>query len=231
MYCEMTDEQNSLYVKEKSSIRNKLLANLTAVNNDKSMFMALKGLMRLRLIANHPVLVEHGYKHESGKFDRIIRNLANLKAEKHKVLVFSSFVKHLHLLRNYFDANGWDYSLLTGETVDRERAVREFQEDENKTVFLISLKAGGVGLNLTKADYVFILDPWWNPAAELQAINRSHRIGQDKKVMVYRFISPETVEEKILKLQEKKSKLAQTFVQSNNPLHNIDPEELEELFK
>lgn len=231
MYCEMTDEQKAMYKREKSSIRNKILENFAAASADKSMFMALKGLMRLRLMANHPILVDSTYKDESGKFDRIIRNLANLRAENHKVLIFSSFVRHLHLLRDYFKANGWDYSILTGETVDRERAVREFQEQPSKTAFLISLKAGGVGLNLTEADYVFILDPWWNPAAELQAINRAHRIGQNKKVMVYRFITTDTVEEKILKLQDKKTKLAETFIQSNNPLRHINQEEIEELFK
>ena len=110
------------------------------------------------------------------------------------------------------------------------KAVKDFQNDPKYSIFLISLKAGGVGLNLTAADYVFILDPWWNPAAELQALNRAHRIGQEKNVFVYRFISNGTVEEKIQRLQARKRELADTFVTSNNPLRSISEKELLELF-
>ncbi|MDK2978784.1 MAG: hypothetical protein PWP52_1498, partial [Bacteroidales bacterium] len=124
----------------------------------------------------------------------------------------SAYVKHLKLFAHYLDQSGFPYSMLTGSTQNRQQVINDFQNTEDKSVFLIQIKAGGVGLNLTAADYVFIIDPWWNPAVEEQAINRTHRIGQDKNVMVYRFISSETVEEKIQKLKSKKSKLANSFI-------------------
>lgn len=231
LYCAMSDDQKKLYEKEKSGIRNKLLYNLEERGVDKTRLMALQGLMRLRLLANHPVLVEKEYTGDSGKYDRIKRNLKNLKAEKHKVLVFSSFVKHLKVLEKYFIKKNWKYSMLTGSTENREAVINEFMTDPENHVFLISLKAGGVGLNLTEADYVFIIDPWWNPAAEMQAVNRAHRIGQDKQVMVYRFISSQSIEEKISRLQEKKTALASTFINTNNPFQNLSKEEIDELFK
>ena len=120
------------------------------------------------------------------------------------------------------------YSMLTGKTKERERVIKEF--NNKASVFLISLKAGGVGLNLTKADYVFMLNPWWNPAAEAQAISRAHRIGQTKSVFVYRFLSSGTIEEKIAKLQQEKSELADTFINSNNPLSELSREDILELF-
>jgi SNF2 family DNA or RNA helicase len=121
------------------------------------------------------------------------------------------------------------FSILTGASTNREKIVNSFQNETSKKVFLISLKAGGVGLNLTAADYVFILDPWWNPASEMQARNRAHRIGQDKSVFVYRYISTGTLEEKIIKLQERKSILADSFVQSTNPLKDIDIKQILEI--
>ena len=116
--------------------------------------------------------------------------------------------------------------MLTGASINREKIVNSFQNDPKNKIFLISLKAGGVGLNLTAADYVFILDPWWNPASEMQALNRAHRIGQDKSVFVYRYITSNSIEEKIVRLQEKKSKLADTFISSNNPLKDIDMQQI-----
>lgn len=231
LYCAMSDDQKKLYEKEKSGIRNKLLYNLEDRGVDKTRLMALQGLMRLRLLANHPVLVNKDYTGDSGKYDRIKRNLKNLKAEKHKVLVFSSFVKHLKVLERYFIKKDWKYSMLTGSTENREAVINDFMTDPENHVFLISLKAGGVGLNLTEADYVFIIDPWWNPAAEMQAVNRAHRIGQDKQVMVYRFITSESIEEKISRLQEKKTELASTFINTNNPFQNLSKEEIDDLFK
>jgi SNF2 family DNA or RNA helicase len=146
--------------------------------------------------------------------------------------VFSSFVKHLNLFRDRLEEDGIGYAYLTGSrnSQQRQKAVREFQTQGNCPLFLISLKAGGVGLNLTAADYVFILDPWWNPAAEMQALNRAHRIGQGESVFVYRFISNDSIEEKIQRLQERKRELAETFVTSNNPLKTLNHEELLELF-
>ncbi len=211
IYCDMTDEQKSFYEEEKSKIRNSILEHIESDEN-KPVMLAIEGLNKLRQIANHPVLIDPDYKKESGKFEEITRNIENLIAEKHKVLIFSAYVKHLQLFANYLDTSGYAYSMLTGSTKNRQQVIHDFQNSENKSVFLIQIKAGGVGLNLTAADYVFIIDPWWNPAVEEQAINRTHRIGQNKNVMVYRFIASETVEEKIQQLKSKKSKLADTFV-------------------
>jgi SNF2 family DNA or RNA helicase len=228
---EMTREQYELYEAEKSSVRYLLLSNMEKVGLEKSRFVVLQALTKLRQIAIHPKLIDPESHLESGKFNEILSMLRILVAENHKILVFSSFVKHLNLLINEMNAEKWDYSLLTGKTVDRKTVIDEFQNDPNKSIFLISLKAGGVGLNLTAADYIFIIDPWWNPAAEMQAISRAHRIGQDKKVFVYRFISENTVEEKIQKLQGKKSALADEFINSNDPFKDWGREEILNLFE
>jgi len=229
-FCDMTEEQGRLYEEEKSTVRNSLLENLEEIGLENSTMMVLKALTRLRQISNHPVMVEDGYEAGSGKYEEVFRNLESVVSEKHKVLVFSSFVKHLDLYARQLDEMGWKYARLTGSTSNRPEEVNKFQDDPECRIFLISLKAGGVGLNLTAADYVFILDPWWNPASEMQALNRAHRIGQDKSVFVYRFISNHTVEEKIQRLQIRKSELAKTFVSSNNPLRNMRKEEIIDLF-
>jgi SNF2 family DNA or RNA helicase len=223
--------QQSIYEKEKSAIRNSILENIEREGAEKSAFIILQGLTRLRQLANHPSLLNETEESESGKFDEIMQSLESLVAEKHKVLIFSSFVRHLNLVKDQIIARNWKYSMLTGQTVQRETEVKKFQEDPEIRIFLISLKAGGVGLNLTAADYVFIIDPWWNPAAEMQAINRAHRIGQDKKVIVYRFITEDSIEEKIQSLQERKSLLAEKFIQSNNPFKVITKEEIIDLLK
>ncbi len=165
------------------------------------------------------------------KFDQIIQHIQNLVAKKHKVLIFSSYVKHLNLLATYFETEKWKYSILTGKSSNREAIIEDFQSDKDNHLFLISLKAGGVGLNLTSADYVLIIDPWWNPAAENQAISRAHRIGQDKKVMVYRYISKQTIEEKIKKLQEQKTDLASVFVENSNPFKKLSIDQIKNLFE
>ena len=227
----MGKAQQSINEKEKSAIRKNILENIEREGAEKSGFIILQGLTRLRQLANHPSLLNDSEESESGKFDEIMQSLESLVAEKHKVLVFSSFVRHLNLVKDQIIARNWNYSILTGQTVQREAEVSKFQEDPETRIFLISLKAGGVGLNLTAADYVFIIDPWWNPAAEMQAINRAHRIGQDKKVIVYRFISEDTIEEKIQYLQERKSSLAEQFIHSNNPFKAITKEEIIDLLK
>ncbi len=145
-------------------------------------------------------------------------------AEGHKALVFSSFVKHLELYTAYCEKQGLPYTLLTGEVPQqqREAIIKKFQEDPQVHLFFISIKAGGFGINLTSADYVFILDPWWNPAVEEQAMSRAHRMGQKKNVFVYRFITKDTLEEKIHLLQDKKSQLAENFINNNNPFKSGD---------
>ncbi len=210
--CKMSDEQAKLYESEKSKVRNLIYETIENNTFQKSTINVLKALMRLRQIANHPSLAEEDG--ESGKFEEVIRVLETL-VHSHKVLIFSSFVKHLELFKTYFEQQGLAYSMLTGSTSNREKVIREFQENEDCKLFLISIKAGGVGLNLTEADYVFILDPWWNPAVENQAVSRAHRIGQKNKVNVYRFISENSIEEKIKRLQNQKSALARTIVSEN----------------
>jgi SNF2 family DNA or RNA helicase len=190
----------------------------------------LQGLTKLRQLANHPSLLDKESEEQSGKFDQIMEMLENIVAEKHKVLIFSSFVTHLELVKQSVESKNWKFSLLTGQTTNRERVINEFQDDTENHIFLISLKAGGVGLNLTQADYVFIIDPWWNPASENQAVSRAHRIGQDKHVFVYRFITENSIEEKIQLLKEHKTSLADKFINSNNPFKEITKEEILDLF-
>jgi SNF2 family DNA or RNA helicase len=230
-YCQMGKIQQEIYEREKSAIRNSILENIEREGTEKSALIILQGLTRLRQLANHPSLLNGAEESESGKFDEIMECLESLVAEKHKVLVFSSFVRHLELVKDQIMARNWTYSMLTGQTIQREPEIKKFQEDPGNRIFLISLKAGGVGLNLVAADYVFIIDPWWNPAAEMQAINRAHRIGQDKKVIVYRFITENSIEEKIQSLQERKSSLAEKFIHSNNPFKIITREEIIDLLK
>ena len=227
---EMTPEQAEYYETEKSAARNLLLNNFRDVGFKKSTFYILQILTQLRQIAIHPKLLNPELALESGKFNDIMTMLSILVAENHKILVFSSFVKHLRLLASAFEKELWQYSMLIGQTIDRKQVIDEFQENPEKKIFLISLKAGGTGLNLTAADYIFITDPWWNPAAETQAISRAHRIGQDKKVFVYRFISENSIEEKIQRLQAKKAKLANEFVNSNDPFRDITKEDVLGLF-
>ena len=197
----------------------------------QSALVILQGLTKLRQLSNHPVMIDSSFTHESGKFNEILSMLEVLVAENHKILIFSSFVKHLNLLDECCRSRDWGFCRLTGQTTDRKSVIAEFQSGSDKNIFLISLKAGGVGLNLTAADYIFIIDPWWNPAAEMQAISRAHRIGQDKKVFVYRFISEKSIEEKIQLLQEKKAALANEFINHSDPFSIIGKEELIQLFE
>ena len=229
LYCEMTAEQRKKYEIEKSAVRNTILQNVEKGSIKKSAIVILQGLTKLRQLANHPSMLEEDSEEGSGKYIEIFRMLENVIAENHKVLIFSSFVEHLELVREEIIRRDWKYTILTGKTTNREKVIKKFQSDSDNRIFLISLKAGGVGLNLTQADYVFIIDPWWNPAAENQAINRAHRIGQHKHVFVYRFITEDTIEEKIQFLKEKKSSLADKFINENNPFEGITHQEILEL--
>jgi len=226
VFCDMTEDQFRLYDEEKSAVRNSILKSIESEGVEKSAIVVLQGLMRLRQISNHPVLTFDDYGADSGKFDTVLQDIDSVTSEDHKILVFSSFVKHLNLYAEALNLKGIRYAMLTGASTNREKIVNSFQNDPGNKVFLISLKAGGTGLNLTAADYVFILDPWWNPASEMQAMNRAHRIGQDKSVFIYRYITTNSIEEKIVRLQERKSKLADTFITSNNPLKDIDIQDI-----
>ncbi|RQO67755.1 helicase SNF2 [Pedobacter sp. KBW06] len=211
-YCDMSEDQAAYYEKTKSAYRNDLLSSMDDGTYAKKQVQLLQGLTALRQLANHPVMIDEDYTSDSGKFENVIHTLDNVLKGGHKVLIFSQFVKHLNIFKQYFDQESIPFSYLDGATKNRGEIVAEFQENTELKVFLISIKAGGVGLNLTQADYVFILDPWWNPAVEQQAIDRTHRIGQEKKVFIYKFIAKDTVEEKILALQNRKKRLASSLI-------------------
>lgn len=231
-YCAMSSMQEECYEEAKSFYRNKILDEIEKHGVNKSHFLLLQGLTKLRQIANHPKMIDENYQGDSGKLDDVISMISNAISENHKILIFSQFVKHLSILCEYLDTNRIDYAYLDGSTKDRESQVRRFQENEEIPIFLISLKAGGLGLNLTKADYVFLLDPWWNPAVEQQAIDRAHRIGQENKVFTYKFISKNTVEEKIIGLQKHKIKLATELVTTEESFFkDLTPDDIESLFE
>ena len=212
IYCDMSEDQASYYEKTKSAYRNDLLSSMDDGTYAQKQVQLLQGLTALRQLANHPKMIDDTYHSDSGKFENVVHTLDNVLKGGHKVLIFSQFVKHLSIFRAHFEKEHIPFAYLDGSTKNRGEIVAEFQENKELKVFLISIKAGGVGLNLTQADYVFILDPWWNPAVEQQAIDRSHRIGQEKKVFIYKFIAKDTVEEKILALQNRKKRLASSLI-------------------
>jgi len=211
-YCNLSEAQREFYDKEKNAYRNQILDTIEKEGIKKSQLILLQGLTRLRQIANHPLMVEPAYEGDSGKLEDIEYMIHNALGKDHNILIFSQFVKHLKIVSDVLDRDKIRYAYLDGSVKDREKVVNNFMNEDDINIFLISLKAGGLGLNLTKADYVFLLDPWWNPAIESQAIDRAHRIGQKNKVFTYKFIAKDTVEEKILKLQESKIQLANNLI-------------------
>ena len=216
VYCEMSPEQERLYEATKSEYRNLILEELSNGKGKGNKINLLQGLMKLRQIANHPRFVDEEAEGESGKFEETTMTIPTAISEGHKILVFSSFVKHLSIFVDYAQKRDIPYCYIDGSTTakQRKKEVESFQTDDDKKLFFISLKAGGFGLNLTEADYVFILDPWWNPASERQAIDRTHRIGQTKNVFTYKFITRGTVEEKILELQNSKKSLSDALIKT-----------------
>ncbi|MEQ9423524.1 MAG: SNF2-related protein [Cyclobacteriaceae bacterium] len=211
-YVTMTAMQEEMYEETKSLFRNKIMEEIEAKGVNKSQMVLLQGLTKLRQIANHPLLVDPEYAGDSGKLNDVTHMIHSALVKGHKMLIFSQFVKHLKIISDYLFQNKLQFAYLDGSTKDRQEQVERFQSQSDLQIFLISLKAGGLGLNLTKADYVFLLDPWWNPAVEAQAIDRAHRIGQENKVFTYKFITKNTVEEKILQLQEKKLRLVSDLI-------------------
>lgn len=215
--CEMTPEQQRLYDEELSSARNLLLSGHTETMSPTlqeapaTSAHVLTAINRLRQIACHPQLIGEEDM-DSGKFNELFSRLETLHETDHKVLLFSEYVSFLQLVGKEMKKRNWTYELLTGETQNREAVINRFSDTPSCHFFLISLKAGGVGLNLTSADYVFMLDPWWNRAAEEQAISRAHRMGQQRSVFVYRFISCGTLEEDILSLQDWKHSLIEAVL-------------------
>ncbi|HEY9117971.1 MAG TPA: DEAD/DEAH box helicase, partial [Roseivirga sp.] len=211
-YSQMTPEQEEKYEEVKSYYRNQILDTIEKSGIKKSQLLLLQGLTKLRQIANHPKMIDPDFEGDSGKLEDITYMIESAISEGHKILIFSQFVKHLSLVKAYLEDKKTDFAYLDGSTKDRQGQVEKFQNNEKIKVFLISLKAGGLGLNLTEADYVFLLDPWWNPAIEEQAVDRAHRIGQKNTVFTYKFITRNTVEEKILALQKNKLKLASELI-------------------
>jgi len=229
-YCQMSEEQSAVYEKVKSEYRNELLKSLDDGSFPKKQIQVLQGLIKLRQIANHPVMIDSEYEGDSGKFENVVHTLSNVLEGGHKVLIFSQFVRQLNIYREYFDMEDIPYVYLDGSTQNRGDVVKQFQEDPKTRVFLISIKAGGVGLNLTEADYVFILDPWWNPAVEQQAIDRTHRIGQTKNVFIYKFITKDSVEEKILALQQRKLSVARALITTEESfIKSLSVEDIKEI--
>ncbi len=229
--CPMTEEQEQVYATIRDHYRQEITESINQVGTNRTRFKVLEGLLRLRQAANHPGLV--GADAPSGKFNRLICLIEETLATGHKALIFSQFTRMLGFIKEELDSKGISYEYLDGKVPqkDREARVSRFQMNEEAPLFLISLKAGGLGLNLTAADYVFIVDPWWNPAVELQAIDRSHRIGQKKTVVTYRLISSNTVEEKVTRLQDKKKKIAGSVLSgSKDMISRLSPEDLAILF-
>ncbi|RZL15023.1 MAG: DEAD/DEAH box helicase, partial [Pedobacter sp.] len=229
-YCNMSEDQAAYYEKTKSAYRNDLLSSMDDGTFKKKQVQLLQGLTALRQLANHPIMIDASYESDSGKFENVIHTLDNVLKGGHKVLIFSQFVKHLGIFKNYFERESIPFAYLDGSTKNRGEIVADFQSNTELKVFLISIKAGGVGLNLTQADYVFILDPWWNPAVEQQAIDRTHRIGQEKKVFIYKFIAKDTVEEKILALQNRKKRLASSLITTEESfIKSLSKEDIREI--
>lgn len=218
LYCEMGAEQRQVYEACRKEFHDMLLGLRDDLPGKDSMHI-LQGLTKLRQICNSPALLpdQESYGQQSAKLEALTEEIRN-RAPQHKILVFSQFVTMLDLVRQELQAAGITFEYLTGQTRNRAAVVNRFQQDDKVRVFLVSLKAGGTGLNLTEADYVYLVDPWWNPAVENQAIDRSHRIGQTKNVVAVRLICPDTIEEKIMKLQEVKRELAQDLIKTDADL-------------
>lgn len=229
IYCKMGEKQQQLYLELRDHYRDSLLGLVEKQGLARSKMHVLEALLRLRQAACHPALLDkESYDESSAKLDVLCPHLEELIDEGHKTLVFSQFTSMLSIVKKHLDKRDIVYEYLDGKTRNRKAAVERFQMDEDCRVFLISLKAGGLGLNLTAADYVFLLDPWWNPAVETQAIDRAHRVGQTKQVFAYRLICQDTVEEKIAELQKKKRNLADAILEeSNNVLKELSTEDLE----
>ncbi len=228
LFCELEGEQRRLYEELRLHYQRTLLARVGQQGLGRSRMLVLEALLRLRQAACHPGLLDPRRRGQPGsKLETLLERLDELRQEGHKALVFSQFTSFLAILRERLAAREWTYEYLDGRTRDRAARVRRFQEDPGCGLFLVSLKAGGLGLNLTAANYVFLLDPWWNPAVEAQAVDRSHRIGQERHVFAYRLIARGTVEEKVLELQSRKRGLAESLLGPDKGLlADLQPEDL-----
>jgi len=228
VYCELEPEQRKLYDELRQHYRDSLLRRIEIAGLANSKIQVLEALLRLRQAACHPGLLDSKRSGDSSaKLDVLLEQLREVLDEGHKALVFSQFTSLLKILRARLSQEGILYEYLDGATRDRQTRVERFQNDKDCRLFLVSLKAGGLGLNLTAAEYVFILDPWWNPAVEAQAVDRAHRIGQTRPIFAYRLIARDTVEEKVLELQKTKRDLAAAMIGAENSMiRDLRPEDL-----
>jgi len=233
-YCELTEKQKTLYKEIAEYSKSEIFKNIDSRGMEKSYFSILTALLRLRQICCHPSLVSKDMNapfDESGKIQELFPLLEEIIDEGHRILLFSQFVEMLQIIQSGVNQQGWDSVYLDGSTKNRQAVIDEFQENDNIKIFLLSLKAGGVGINLTAADYVIHFDPWWNPAVENQATDRAHRIGQDKPVFVYRMITRETIEEKIHNMQQRKKELADSLITDETSwLKRLSLSDIENLF-
>jgi len=229
IHCDLLPAQRKQYDELRDHYRRALQGMVEEKGMAKSKIMVLEALLRLRQAACHPGLIDKSKTGQpSAKLDVVMGQIEDVVDEDHKILVFSQFTSLLAIVRKRLDGEGIPYAYLDGRTRNRQVVVERFQSDPLCKVFLISLKAGGLGLNLTAADYVVLLDPWWNPAVEAQAIDRTHRIGQTRRVFAYRIVARETVEERILELQQKKKRLADSIITADNGLiRSLTREDLE----
>jgi non-specific serine/threonine protein kinase len=234
LFCEMEDEQRRIYDAYRNDFRAKIMGTIEEQGIQRSQLTILQGLMKLRQICDSPAILNEQEKmpNVSIKLEELGREITE-NIGNHKALIFSQFLGMLGLIREKLTELGIKYEYFDGSTSapDREKAIQSFQNDDEVRVFLISLKAGGVGLNLTAADYVYIVDPWWNPAVEQQAIDRTHRIGQTKNIFAYRMICKDTIEDKIMQLQEKKRLLAKELIADDSAfVKSLSREDVEYLF-
>ncbi|MGB4959695.1 MAG: DEAD/DEAH box helicase [Saprospiraceae bacterium] len=234
IYCEMGSAQRMYYDAMKNEIRQELLTTEGNGDFSKSKLKVIEGLLRLRQICNSPKLINPSIvndKNISVKIDTLMDIIENELGD-HNALIFSQFTSMLALIKNTLDSKRMRYAYLDGSTNNRKAAVQEFEDNDDIKLFLISLKAGNTGLNLTKADYVYIIDPWWNPAVEAQAIDRTHRIGQTKNVFAYKLVCKDTIEEKIIQLQMNKKSLSESIISTDeNVFNSLNKDELLDLFK
>lgn len=231
IYLEMEPNQRRLYNKVREQYRAELLGMIESGQLEQSRLVMLTGLLRLRQICLHPRLVQPEFKGDAAKFLFLQDALEELEANNHRALIFSQFTSALDLIENGLNEVGFPNVRIDGSTRNRQKVVDQFQESDQVPFFLLSLKAAGVGLNLTAADYVILMDPWWNPAVERQAIDRAYRIGQTKPVFVYRLIVRDSVEEKVLKMQAHKQEIADQLIQTEESFSKrLSAEDIKSLF-
>jgi len=229
LHCELTEEEREIYDAVRASTLSEVVQRLDSGGG--GVMAALEALLRLRQAACHGALLPGQEAADSSKLRLLMEALESVVAEGHKALVFSQWTSLLDLTEPHLQSSGMSFLRLDGSTRNRAEVVRQFQEDDEVSLMLISLKAGGTGLNLTAADHIFLLDPWWNPAVEDQAADRAHRIGQERPVMIYRLVAEGTVEEKILVLQQQKRGVADAALGDADRAAGLTRDDLLELLR